>query len=246
MVNGTTDEDTRTANSEDEVPDRTSFQRLEGHFLGTMVSGFVVLIPLLVTTLILQFVFVNLDAVFRGEGGLLSRTPLNFPGVGVVVLVVVLYGMGLIVSGRVGRRRVIKWQGAVLSRIPIVKSIYAVAHQATEALTSSTGHRFSRVVFLEWPREGFLALGFVTGHCHLPVREDMTIVVYIPTVPNPTSGNLAFVSEREVIETDMSVEEAMKVVFSGGIVLPETMATNMGTRGGLSEARASEEKVPSP
>ena len=243
-MNGTTDEDTRTANGKDPVPDRTSFQRLEGHFLGTMVSGFVVLIPLLVTVLILQFAFFYVDGIFRD--GLLSRTPLNFPGVGVVVLVVVLYIMGLIVSGRVGRRRVIQWQGAVLSRIPIVKSIYAVAHQATEALTSSTGHRFSRVVFLEWPREGFLALGFVTGHCHLPVQEDTLIVVYIPTVPNPTSGNLAFVSEREVIETDMSVEDAMKVVFSGGIVLPDTMGTNLTTRRGLSESLESEERVPSP
>ena len=245
-MNGTTDEDTRPANGEDQVQDRKPLQRLEGHFLGTMASGLVVLIPLLVTILILQFVVVSLDGVFRGDGGLLSRTGLNFPGVGVVVLVVVLYGMGLIVSGRVGRRRVVQWQGAVLSRIPIVKSIYSVAHQATEALTSSTGHRFSRVVFLEWPREGFLALGFVTGHCHLPVQEDTLIVVYVPTVPNPTSGNLAFVSEREIIETDMSVEDAMKVVFSGGIVLPETMATNMTTRRGLSEARASEERVPSP
>ena len=245
-MNGTTDEDTRPANGEDQVQDRTPLQRLEGHFLGTMASGFFVLIPLLVTILILQFVVVSLDGVFRGDGGLLSRTALNFPGVGVVVLVVVLYGMGLIVSGRVGRRRVVQWQGAVLSRIPIVKSIYSVAHQATEALTSSTGHRFSRVVFLEWPREGFLALGFVTGHCHLPVQEDTLIVVYVPTVPNPTSGNLAFVSEREIIETDMSVEDAMKVVFSGGIVLPETMATNMTPRRGLSEARASEERVPSP
>ena len=251
MVNGTTDEDTRAASGEDQVredqsPDRTPFQRVEGHFLRTMASGFVVLIPLLVTILILQFVVVSLDGIFRGEGGLLSRTPLNFPGVGVVILVAVLYGVGLIVSGRVGRRRVVQWQGAVLSRIPVVKSIYSVAHQATEALTSSTGHRFSRVVFLEWPREGFLALGFVTGHCHLPIQEDTLIVVYIPTVPNPTSGNLAFVSEREVIETDMSVEDAMKVVFSGGIVLPETMGTNMTTRRGLSESPASEEKVPTP
>jgi uncharacterized membrane protein len=78
------------------------------------------------------------------------------------------------------------------------------------------------------------------------VQEETLIVVYIPTVPNPTSGNLAFVSEREIIETDMSVEDAMKVVFSGGIVLPETMGTNVTTRRGLSESRASEERVPSP
>ena len=246
MVNGTNDEDTRAASGEDQVredqaPDRTPFQRVEGHFLRTMASGFVVLIPLIVTILILQFVVVSVDGVFSELG-----RPWNDPGMGVAVLVLVLYGVGLIVSGRVGRRRVIQWQGAVLSRIPVVKSIYAVAHQATEALTSSTGHRFSRVVFLEWPREGYLALGFVTGHCHLPVQEETLIVVYIPTVPNPTSGNLAFVSEREVIETDMSVEDAMKVVFSGGIVLPETMGTNMSTRRGISESRESEERVPSP
>ncbi len=241
MVNGTNDEDTRAPNGEDQAPHRTPFQRVEGHFLGTMASGFVVLIPLLVTVLILQFVVARVDAVFEDAG-----RPWDYPGMGVVVLVAVLYGMGLIVSGRVGRRRVVQWQGAVLSRIPIVKSIYSVAHQATEALTSSTGHRFSRVVFLEWPREGYMALGFVTGHCHLPVQEETLIVVYIPTVPNPTSGNLAFVSEREIIETDMSVEDAMKVVFSGGIVLPETMGTNMTTRRGLSESRVSEEGVPSP
>ena len=77
-------------------------------------------------------------------------------------------------------------------------------------------------------------------------KKDTLIVVYIPTVPNPTSGNLAFVSEREVIETDMSVEDAMKVVFSGGIVLPDTMGTNLTTRRGLSESLESEERVPSP
>ncbi len=176
---------------------------------------------------------------------MLTGTPLNFPGVGVITLVVILYGMGVLVSGRVGRRRVVQWQGAVLSRIPIVRSIYGVAHQATEALASPSGHRFSRVVFLEWPRAGYMALGFVTGHCHLPVQEETLMVVYIPTVPNPTSGNLAFVSERDIIETDMSVEEAMKVVFSGGIVLPPTMGSNEAARRRLSEERVSEESVAS-
>ena len=229
---------------EEQIPESTLLQRFEGHFLGTMASGFVVLIPLLVTILILQFAFVYIEGVFRGEGGLFSRIP-TFPGVGVVTLVVILYVMGLLVSGRVGRRRVVQWQGAVLSRIPIVRSIYGVAHQATEALMSPSGHRFSRVVFLEWPRAGFMALGFVTGHCHLPEQQETLMVVYIPTVPNPTSGNLAFVSERDIIETDMTVEDAMKVVFSGGIVLPPTMGTDTVARRRLSEERASEESVPS-
>ena len=230
---------------EEQISEPTLRHRLEGHFLGTMASGFVVLIPLLVTILILQFGFVYIDRIFRGEGGLLSGTPLNFPGVGVITLAVILYGMGLVVSGRVGRRRVVQWQGAVLSRIPIVRSIYAVAHQATEALASPSGHRFSRVVFLEWPRAGYMALGFVTGHCHLPQQQETVMVVYIPTVPNPTSGNLAFVAERDIIETDMTVEDAMKVVFSGGIVLPPTLGSNAAARRRLSEERATEESVAS-
>ncbi len=231
---------------EEQIPERTLLKRVEGHFLGTMASGFVVLIPLLVTILILQFAFVYIERIFRGEdGGLLTGTPLNFPGVGVITLVVILYGMGLVVSGRVGRRRVVQWQGAVLSRIPIVRSIYGVAHQATEALASPSGHRFSRVVFLEWPRPGFMALGFVTGHCHLPQQQETLMVVYIPTVPNPTSGNLAFVAERDIIETDMTVEDAMKVVFSGGIVLPPTMGTNEAARRRLTQEREGEESVAS-
>ena len=109
-----------------------------------------------------------------------------------------------------------------------MRNIYGVARQATDALSSSDGHQFSRVVFVEWPRPGLRALGFVTGHVHVSGDDRSTmVVVYIPTVPNPTSGNLAWVSEQDVIETSMSVEEAMKVVFSGGVVLPKNSVPYM-------------------
>ena len=244
-MNGQSADSNPLRDGEEQIPESSLRHRVEGHFLRTMASGFVVLIPLLVTILILQFAFVYIESIFRGDGGLLTGTPLNFPGVGVITLAVILYCMGLVVSGRVGRRRVVQWQGAVLSRIPIVRSIYSVAHQATEALASPSGHRFSRVVFLEWPRAGYMALGFVTGHCHLPQQQETLMVVYIPTVPNPTSGNLAFVAERDIIETDMTVEDAMKVVFSGGIVLPPTLGSDAAARRRLSEERAREESVAS-
>jgi uncharacterized membrane protein len=207
---------------------------MEGHVWGRMGRGLLVLIPLIVTLLILRIVVVSVDDIFRGDGGFFSRwiddTPLNFPGVGLVFLVLVLYGVGLVVSaGRVGRT-IVRMEDAVLSRIPIVKNIYGVVRQITDTLASPMGHRFSRVVFIEWPRQGYMALGFVTGHCHSPSGEGTTLlVVYIPTVPNPTSGNMAFVSEDDIIETDMTVEEAMKLVFSGGIVLPEMLKMNAGT-----------------
>ena len=209
----------------------TSYQRGERHFWRRIAAGCFVLVPLLATFLIIRFVFGYIDGIFRGDSGLLTRwiegTPLDFPGVGVAFTIAMLYVIGLLVAAEAGRRAV-SWQNTVLSKIPVVKSIYGVARQATDSLVSPTGHQFSRVVFIEWPRQGFLAMGFITGHCPSPIKDGQDLlVVYIPTVPNPTSGNLAFVTEDKVVGTKLTVEEAMKIVFSGGMVLPEHM--NMPT-----------------
>ena len=206
---------------------RTPFQRLERHFWRRIASGFFVLIPLLATFLVIRFAFGYVDGIFRGDSGLLTRwiegTRLDFPGIGVAFTIALLYMIGVLVAAKAGRRAV-DWQNVVLSHIPVVKSIYGVAKQATDSLVAPSGHQFSRVVFIEWPKDGSLALGFITGHCEHPAANGQTLlVVYIPTVPNPTSGNLAFVGEEEVIETDLTVEEAMKIVFSGGMVLPDRM-----------------------
>ena len=114
------------------------------------------------------------------------------------------------------------FMGGVLGRIPVVKTIFGVTQQATTAITSQ--YNFSRVVFLEWPREGMAAMGFVTGRVHSADNADSLVLVYIPTVPNPTSGNMALILEDDIIETDLSVEDAMKLVFSGGIVLPDAVS----------------------
>ena len=212
-------------NVDQETRRRRPIQRLESHIWGRMLAGLLVLIPLIVTIVILRFAVISIDHLLRGEDGfftpLISNTPLDFPGVGVVFVLLVLYVIGVLVSGATGRRRVIDWQHAVLSRVPLVKSIYGVARQATEALSVPMESQFSRVVFIEWPREGYLALGFVTGHVFSEMSDEKLLVVYIPTVPNPTSGNMAFVREQDIVETDLGVEDAMKLVFSGGIVVPK-------------------------
>ena len=211
---------------EQERVERSPLQRLERHVLSRMFSGFFVLIPLIVTVLILQYVFDYLDGVVRGDGGLLSevidKTPLNFPGVGVVIALIIFYVIGALVATQSGRR-IVDWPNVILTRIPVVKTIYGVAKQTTDALSSPMGHRFSRVVLLEWPRPGVKAMGFVTAHGHSPVDDSTYLVVYIPTVPNPTSGMMALVPEEDVTETDITVEDAMKMVFSGGIVLPDAL-----------------------
>ena len=192
-----------------------------------MLAGLLALIPLLVTVMILVFIVAYVDDFIRPLKFVAGR-PWDQPGIGLVVVLGAFYAVGVLITTRFGRRA-IDWKSAILSRIPVVKSIFGVAQQATTALTSPTGHRFSRVVFLEWPRTGFVAMGFVTGHSHSPADNTTRVVVYIPTVPNPTSGNLAFVLEKDIIETDMTVEDAMKIVFSGGIVMPDAMEIKSGT-----------------
>ena len=103
-----------------------------------------------------------------------------------------------------------------------MKTVYSVTQQATTTLTSQ--YRFTRVVFIEWPREGMVAMGFVTGRAYAADTGQSLVVVYVPTVPNPTSGNMAFVIEDDVVETDLTVEDEMRLVFSGGIVLPDRLS----------------------
>ena len=198
------------------------WENFQSHVIGRTIAGFLALVPLLVTAIILLFIVEKIDQLIRPMT-FVKNQPWDFKGIGVFVTIVAFYTVGLLISTGFGRRA-ISWKSAVFRHIPVVKTIFGLTEQATSALTSPKGHSFSRVVFLEWPREGMVAMGFVTGHTKAPEGEDPRVVVYIPTVPNPTSGNMAFVSEDKVMETNMTVEDAMKLIFSGGIVLPKDLA----------------------
>lgn len=210
---------------------RTPIQRLESHLWRRIAFGFFVLAPLLVTFAILAFFGLYIDDFVRPLP-FVEDQPYDVPGIGVGLGVVVLYIVGALASTGFGRRFV-RWESVVLSHIPVAKSIYAVVRQARDALSAPPSHRFSRVVFIEWPRQGMQALGLVTGYYPSSDGGESMVVVYVPTVPNPTSGNLAFVPESKIIESGMTVEEAMKVVFSGGIVLPDEM--RLRSKASLSE-----------
>lgn len=187
-----------------------------------MIDGVVVLIPLLVTILVIAFLVENADSFIRGLPFIMDQTllgyPIDFPGIGVVVFLIIFFIVGLIVATAWGRK-LMEVKSTILRNTPVVGSIYGVTEQLTEVLSSK--YNFSRVVFLEWPKDGMLALGFVTGRAYNVDTQTSLAVVYVPTVPNPTSGNMAFVNEDEVYETDISVEMAMRLVFTGGIVMPE-------------------------
>lgn len=198
--------------------------RIKNHIKDKTLGGLMELVPFLVTVIVVVLLIDYTDGALRRlvsgfyPGGLPWWF---FPGIGLIIAVIFFYLIGLLLSIPAGRA-LMRWKAAVMSSIPIVKTVYGVTEQATSTLT--TQYRFSRVVFLEWPREGMIALGFVTGRAYSKETDEHMVVVYIPTVPNPTSGNMAFVNEDDVIETDITVEDAMKLVFSGGIVLPSSIA----------------------
>lgn len=205
------------------------FERVESHVQSRTLQGFVALIPLLITVILLAFLIGKADGYIRSLP-FVENQPWDFPGVGLISLVVIFYFIGWLDSTRFGHK-VLQFKDEVLSRVPLVKTFYKITQQGITSLTSSA--TFTRVVFVEWPREGMVALGFVTGRVFTPDRTQSLAVVYIPTVPNPTSGNMAFIHEDDVMETDITVDTAMRLVFSGGIVLPEKLVL----------ARAPQERV---
>ena len=193
---------------------------VEGHVQGRVLSGLLKLVPLIVTVIVLLFIINSADGYVR-QLPFVEGEPWDVTGIGILFLVVAFYLLGLLIAFRFVRWTITIVE-AVLLRVPVVKVIYRLMLQVTNVVASDYG--FSRVVFVEWPRQGMVAMGFVTGRVVAKDGTHSLVSVYIPTVPNPTSGNMAFVHEADVMETDLSVDAAMKLVFSGGFVIPENMA----------------------
>ncbi len=203
---------------EDQKP--SIFARIENHFQRRVLSGLFELVPLIVTIVVILYLVGVTDGFVRGLPFVKDR-PWDFPGIGLIVMVVIFYIVGLLGMFRAGQK-FLDILSTILRNLPLVRSIYGVTRQAMSSVSSSAN--FSRVVFIEWPRDGMVAMGFVTGRARAPGMEEDLVSVYIPTVPNPTSGNMAFVLEDDIVETDVTVEDAMKLIFSGGIVLPEDIS----------------------
>ena len=196
------------------------FKRMENHVQGRVLKGLLELVPLLVTVLVIVYL-VNATNNFFRELPFIKDQPWDVPGIGLLILVIIFYLVGLLAIFGVGQL-ILSGVHRFMNFIPVVRTLYGVTEQAMASVGSSAN--FSRVVFIEWPRDGMMALGFVTGRARAPSKEEDLVSVYVPTVPNPTSGNMAWVLEDDVVETDMSVEDAMKLIFSGGIVLPESIS----------------------
>ncbi len=197
----------------------TFYERIIRHLRNTFTKGLFVVIPLGITIFILKFLFNFVDGILGPNladlYSIITHHPGYIPGVGMLCGVVVIYLAGL-AAGNILGKFFFHWADAVLTRIPVVKSVYSSSKQLTQVFKE--GHSaYSRAVFVEWPRQGVRAVGFVTAE--VIDKGEPYIVVYVPTMPNPTSGFALYFRPEEVYDSGMTVEEALKFVVSGGMVV---------------------------
>lgn len=184
------------------------------------LSGLLVLVPLAAT---LYIVF----TIFHWADGLLgdyieARLGVNLPGLGVLVTLAIILLTGLAATNILGRQFILYGE-SVLLRMPVARSIYGTVKQIMEAFVRNEQDAFKRVALIEYPRKGIYSLGLVTGVSRGEVQsrtQEEMVNVFVPTTPNPTSGYLLLVPRDQITFLDMSVEEGMRLIISGGVVTP--------------------------
>ena len=148
--------------------------------------------------------------------------PFSLPGLGLIIVFIVTTLIGSLATGLFGRTLIKLWEN-ILNRMPVVRSVYSAIKQILETVMATQSDAFRQAVLVEYPRKGIWAIGFVTGSTKGEVGEilDYDIVnVFMPTTPNPTSGFLLFFPKKDLVFLKMSVEDSLKLVVSGGMVVP--------------------------
>ncbi|MDR2926163.1 MAG: DUF502 domain-containing protein [Azoarcus sp.] len=190
------------------------------------ITGLLIWIPLSITGAVLAWIVNTLD------GWVMPWLPqhiqpqtilgFNIPGLGVVLCALILFATGVIGANVLGQRIVRFWE-SMLARIPVVKSLYYSIKQVSDTLFSDSGKAFSKALLVQYPREGIWTIAFLTGTPSQDIAQQLAgdyISVYVPTTPNPTSGFFLMLPLADVIELDMSVDEALKYIISMGVVAP--------------------------
>ncbi len=191
-----------------------------------LMAGLLVWLPLGVTVLVINFLIETFDQVLILLPSAYRPDELlgyHIPGFGLLMTAVVILVTGIIVANYLGEKLVGFWEG-LLSRIPLVRSIYSAVKQVTEAFVGSE-QSFQKAYLIEYPRRGTWTLAFQTstktGEAQAKTGLNSVVNVFVPTTPNPTSGFFLMVSKDDLVPLDMSVEQALKMIISGGVVVPE-------------------------
>ncbi len=189
----------------------------------TFFTGLLILVPLGITIWVLNLIVTTLDqTLLLLPPDVRSRPPFNVPGTGVILTLAIILGVGILGRNFIGRRLFVWWE-ALLGRIPVVSAIYSSVKQVSDTLLSPSGQAFRKPVLVEFPGPGTWTVGFVVGSPGTALQGPLTgeyASVYVPTAPNPTSGYVLIVPLAQVVDLDITVDEALKFVVSMGVVAP--------------------------
>lgn len=199
------------------------FARFRRYFLAGILVTSPILITVYVTWIIITFIDTQVAGLLPESLDFTKKLPHQIPGLGLIISIIVITFIGAITPGFLGRT-LLKVGERILDNTPVVRSIYGAIKQIMETVMSTNSESFREVVLVEYPRKGIWVIGFVTGETKGEVQtlnKDTLINVFIPTTPNPTSGFLLFLPKKDLIYMNMKVEDAVKMVISGGIVTPK-------------------------
>lgn len=197
-------------------------RKLKNYFL----TGLVVLGPLGLTLLVVQWVVGLMDRLILSLLPDALHPSILFPGFGVLGTLLLVLLVGMLTANFFGRA-LVAWSERLMGKIPLIKGIYGLFKQVTDTIFSKDKGGFRKVVLIEYPRRGIWTVAFMTGITEgelQRVTPHRLVNVFIPTTPNPTSGFYLLVPQEEVIELQMTVDEAFKLIVSGGMVAPPDKA----------------------
>lgn len=189
------------------------------------ITGLLVLVPLFITAWVLSGIIGMMDQslfLLPENWRPKAQLGLEIPGVGALLTLFIIFVTGLIATNFFGKQLILLWE-AMLARVPVVKSIYASVKQVSDTLFSDSGNAFRQAVLVQFPREGSWTIAFITGQPGGDVANHLPgdfVSIYVPTTPNPTGGYFLMMPRSDVVELDMTVDEALKYIISMGVVAP--------------------------
>ena len=196
-----------------------------GLFKRYFITGLLIWVPLAITAWVLNLIVGTMDQSLRLLPESIHPQNLlgfNLPGIGALVTLLVILLTGVAAANFIGQKLVRWWEG-LLARIPVVNSIYKGVKQISDTLFSPNGQAFRKALLVQYPREGSWTIAFQTGQPGGDVANHLTgdfVSVYVPTTPNPTSGFFLMMPRADVVELDMTVDDALKYIISMGVVAP--------------------------
>lgn len=200
-----------------------------------LIAGLIVIAPVTATAFVLWWIFHLLDGLlgrflYPALGGLIGRDTFVIPGLGLLVLFLLLVGIGWAAQRAIGSR-VIAWWHLTMERLPLTRRIYGAANRIVRTVFTEESRPFKKAVLVEYPAPGRWSVGFLSSVAPAAMQPHVpdAVSVFVPTTPNPTSGFLVIVPLKSVVELDMTVDEAFTFILSAGSVHPDKVAAARGT-----------------